>query len=146
MGTQLFLKVFCYYLDGTLQVPSWWILNQAPCCHGLPPSSLTLVQGEPFCPPILTCVVSQLKAETLTQPLAQQLCAGKRAETPGGGLPAIQPQEIRVLASCHTTLVSLTGALEMCGVQPGWCLDLELGECIIGYKRGSWNTKLVKCV
>lgn len=51
-----------------------------------------------------------------------------------------------MLASCHTTLVSLIGALEMCVVQPGWCLDLELAECTIRYKRGTWNTNLVKCV
>lgn len=120
--------------------------NQAPSCHGFHLSFLILTLEEPFCPPALTCVLSQSNAETLTPSLAQQLCAGKRAETPGGGLPAIQPQEIRVLASCHTTLVSLTGALEMCGVQPGWCLDLELAECTLRYKRGTWNTKLVKCV
>lgn len=105
---------------------------------------MTLTPEEPFHPPTLTCVVSQSNAATLIQPLAQQLCAGKRAETPGGGPPAIQPQEIRVLASCHTTLVSLTGTLETCGVQAGWCLDFELAECSIGYKRETWNTQACK--
>lgn len=63
--------------------------NQAPYCHDLHPSFLTLALEEPFCPPALTCVVSQSNTEMLTQSLAQQLCAGKQAETPGGGLSAI---------------------------------------------------------
>lgn len=56
-------------------------------------------------------VVSQSNAETFIQDLPQQLCAGKWAETPRGS--AIQPQEIRTLAPCHTILVSLIGASEL---------------------------------
>lgn len=75
---------------------------------------------------MLPHAVSQLNTETFIQALPQQLCAGKRAETPGGGLPASRPQEIRILASCHTMLGSLMGASDMCGVKPGWCLVSEL--------------------
>lgn len=55
--------------------------------------------------------VSQSNAETFIQAQPQQLCAGKWAQTPGG-LPAIQPQEIRMLAPRHPVLVSLIWALE----------------------------------
>lgn len=71
--------------------------NQAPYCHGLHPSFLTLALEEPFRPPTLTCVVSQSNTEMLTQSLAQQLRAGKQAETPvgGGRGEASQPSNLR---------------------------------------------------
>lgn len=60
---------------------------------------------------VLPHAVSQPNAETFIQAQPQQLCAGKWAQTPGG-LPAIQPQEIRKLAPRHPVLVSLVRALE----------------------------------
>ena len=69
--------------------------------------------------------VSQSDAETFLQALPQQLCAGKWAETPGG-LPAIQPQEIRMLAPCHAVGQSHWGLRTVEGSLDGvWTQNLK---------------------